>query len=502
MSDTLCDAAILQPGTGAFLAETHGLVIDGASVPAHSGARRDVINPATGAVIAGVAEAGAEDVALAVGAARRAFDSGIWSGLRPVERERALLRLADLIERDAAVLAEIEVLDNGKTLGMARYGDLVLAVDTMRYMAGWATKIEGSTITPSFHYVPSMRFASHVIRQPVGVVGAIIPWNFPLVMAIWKIAPALAAGCTVVLKPAEDTPLGALYLARLVAEAGIPAGVVNVVTGAGAVGVALVEHPGVDKIAFTGSTEAGQDIQRRAAGTMKRLSLELGGKSPVVIMDDCPVAMAVEGAAGAIFFNQGQVCTAGSRLLIHRSLYEEVLAGLGALADGMVVGDGFDPSVQMGPLVSARQRDRVDGFVQGALAQGARLVAGGTAVAGPGFFYRPTVLADGTPDMTICREEVFGPVVIAMPFDTEEEALALANDTRFGLGASIWTQSLGVANRFAIAFKAGNVWVNAHNLLDPAVPFGGHRMSGYGRELGHAPLELYTEAKTVTYTLL
>lgn len=485
-----------------FLAEPLGLLIDGAETGAAGGARRDVIDPATGRVVASVAEGKARDVDHAVAAARRAFDGGGWSRLKPVERERLLLRLADLMERDAEVLAQLEVLDNGKIWPMARHGDLTIAVDSLRYMAGWATKIEGTTISPSFHYIPGVHFASQTIRQPVGVVGQIIPWNFPLVMAIWKIAPALAAGCTVVLKPAEDTPLSALYLARLITEAGFPAGAVNIVTGGSEAGIALVEHGGVDKIAFTGSTEVGIEIQKRAAPTMKRLSLELGGKSPVVVMGDCPVPMAIEGAAGAIFFNHGQVCTAGSRLLVHSSIYDAVVSGLGAAADAMVLGGGFDPGAQMGPLVSGKQRDRVDGFVRGALAQGARLVAGGHAPVGEGFFYRPTVLADGTPDMTICQEEVFGPVVIAMPFDTEEEALALANDTRFGLGASIWTQSLATANRFAFGLKAGNVWVNAHNILDPAVPFGGHRLSGYGRELGHAPLDLYTEAKSVTVTLM
>lgn len=502
MTEPACQTALLGETARAFVAQTHGLFIDGRFVPAAGGQTRAVVDPATGLVVAHVAEGGATDVDLAVAAARAAFDGGEWSTLRPNARERLLLRLADLIERDADVLAQLEVLDNGKTLGMARHGDLAIALDSLRYMAGWATKIEGTTISPSFSYVPHLRFASQVLRQPVGVVGQIIPWNFPLVMAIWKIAPALAAGCTVILKPAEDTPLSALYLAGLIAEAGFPKGAVNIVTGATEAGIALVEHAGVDKIAFTGSTEVGQDIQRRAAATMKRLSLELGGKSPVVIMPDCPVAMAVEGAAGAIFFNHGQVCTAGSRLIVHRSLYEEVIAGLGAAADAMTLGSGFDPAAQMGPLVSAKQRARVAGFVEGALAQGARLVGGGTVPEGPGFFHRPTVLADGTPEMTICREEVFGPVVIAMPFDTEDEALALANDTRFGLGASVWTQGLGAANRFAQGLKAGNVWINAHNLLDPAVPFGGHRQSGYGRELGQSPLELYTEAKSVTVTLM
>jgi phenylacetaldehyde dehydrogenase len=483
-----------------FLAQPLRMLVNGAFV-AGQGGDMAVINPATGAVVAQAPVADRADIDTAVQAARLAFDKGPWATVRPVERERLLLRLADLIERDADTLAQLETLDNGKILGMARHGDLALALDSLRYMAGWATKIEGTTVSPSFAYVPHMRFTSQTLRRPVGVVGQIIPWNFPLVMAIWKIAPALAAGCTVVLKPSEDTPLSALYLARLVVEAGFPEGVVNILPGAAEAGIALVEHPLVDKIAFTGSTQVGQDIQRRAAASMKRLSLELGGKSPVVVLEDCDPDEAAQGAAGAIFFNHGQVCTAGSRLLVHRSLYEPVLERLAAIADGMVLGDGFDPATQMGPLVSARQRDRVAGFVEGARAQGARLIAGGHAPDRAGFFYRPTIFADVAPTMTLARDEVFGPVLAVMPFDTEEEALALANDTCFGLGASVWTKDLTRAWRFAEGLKAGNVWINAHNLLDPAVPFGGHRLSGYGRELGHAPLELYTEAKSVTLNL-
>jgi len=494
--------AKLGDAARAFIASRPGLLIGGQDVPATSGARRDVIDPSTGIVVTDVAEGGSADVDKAVAAARAAFESDGWRNLRPLARERLLHRLADLIERDADILAEIEVIDTGKILPMARHGDITIALDSLRYMAGWASKIEGTTISPSFSYIPQVSFSSRTVRQPVGVVGQIIPWNFPLVMAIWKIAPALAAGCTVVLKPAEDTPLTALYLGRLIAEAGFPAGAVNIVTGGREIGVALVEHPDVDKIAFTGSTAAGQDIQRRAAETMKRLSLELGGKSPVVVLEDCPVPMAVEGAAGAIFFNHGQVCTAGSRLLIHRSIYESVVQGLGQAAGAMMLGAGLDPASQMGPLISARQRDRVAGYVTTALEQGARLIAGGHAPEGEGFFYAPTVLADGTADMTIFREEVFGPVVIAMPFDTEAEALALANDSCFALGASVWTQNLNAANRFAAGLRAGSVWINAHNILDPSVPFGGWKMSGYGQELGHSAVDLYTESKSITMPLL
>jgi phenylacetaldehyde dehydrogenase len=384
---------------------------------------------------------------------------------------------------------------------MARHGDLNIAIDSLRYMAGWATKIEGTTINPSFAYIPDMQFTSQTLREPVGVVGQIIPWNFPLVMAVWKIAPAIAAGCTVVLKPAEDTPLTALRLGQLICEAGFPDGVVNIVTGDAEPGAALVDHPGVDKIAFTGSTEVGQIIQRRAADSMKRISLELGGKSPVVILKDADIGMAVQGAAQAVFFNHGQVCTAGSRLFVERPIYDAVMEGLAQVAEGFTLGSGFDPSAQMGPLVSAKQRERVQGFLDLGQEQGGRLIAGGKAVDGAGFFFRPAVFADVRPDMTIYREEIFGPVLAATPFDDLEAATAMANDSSYGLGASVWTNNLSLANRMVRKLKAGTVWVNCHNLLDPAVPFGGYKMSGYGRELGHVARDLYTESKSVTIAL-
>ena len=483
-----------------FVSGPLGMLVDGAWVESETGRTITVSDPATGLPITTVPAGSAGDVDRAVAAARRAFE-GSWANVRPVERERMLLKLADMLEARADEFAELETLDNGKILMMARHGDLSLAVDSLRYMAGWATKIEGTTISPSFAYVPDMQFTSYTLREPVGVVGQIIPWNFPLVMAVWKIAPALAAGCTVVLKPAEDTPLTALRLGQLICEAGFPEGVVNIVTGDAEPGQALVDHPDVDKIAFTGSTEVGKIIQQRAAGTMKRLSLELGGKSPVVILKDADINMAVQGAAQAVFFNHGQVCTAGSRLFVERPIYDAVIDGLAQVADGFKVGSGFDPEVQMGPLVSQEQRARVQGYLDKGISEGGRLVAGGTAMDGPGYFLRPAVFADVKPEMTIYREEIFGPVLASTPFDDLDEVTAMANDSSYGLGASIWTNNLQYANRFIRKLKAGNVWVNAHNLLDPSVPFGGYKMSGYGRELGHAVQDLYTESKSVTMAL-
>lgn len=500
MSDIIDQKSRLGDAARAFVSAPARMLIDGQWVESESGRTITVTDPATGLPITTTPAATAGDVDKAVKAARRAFE-GTWSSFRPVQRERLLLKLADLLEQNADELAQIETIDNGKLLMMARYGDLNIAIDTLRYMAGWATKIEGTTISPSFAYIPDMQFTSHTLREPVGVIGQIIPWNFPLVMAVFKIAPALAAGCTVVLKPAEDTPLTALRLGQLICEAGFPEGVVNIVTGDAEPGAALVDHPDVDKIAFTGSTEVGQIIQRRTADTMKRVSLELGGKSPVVILKDADIGMAVQGAAQAVFFNHGQVCTAGSRLFVERPIYDAVMEGLAQVAEGFVLGSGFDETSQMGPLVSAKQRERVQSFLDIGQEQGGRLIAGGKAVDGAGFFFKPAVFADVRPDMTIYREEIFGPVLAATPFDEVENAVAMANDSIYGLGASVWTNNLSLANRVTRKLKAGTVWVNCHNLLDPSVPFGGVRMSGYGKELGHSARDLYTEAKSVTIAL-
>ena len=500
MPSPIDQKTLLGAAASSFVASDRRMLVGGEWVAAASGQTAAVIDPATGLVVTHVPVGGAEDIDRAVAAARRAFD-GVWAACRPVQRERLLLRLADLLEQNADELAELETLDNGKLLTMSRHGDLKIAIDSLRYTAGWATKIEGATISPSFDYVPHLSFTSYTLREPIGVVGQIIPWNFPLVMAIWKIAPALAAGCTVVLKPAEDTPLTALRLGQLICDAGFPDGVVNIVTGAAAAGEALVGHPDVDKIAFTGSTAVGQMIQRRAADTMKRLSLELGGKSPVIILKDTDIDMAVQGAAQAVFFNHGQVCTAGSRLFVERPIYDKVMQGLAEAASSIVLGSGFKPDSQMGPLVSARHRERVQSYLERGRREGGRLIAGGEPIDGPGYFFRPAVFADTSASMAIRREEVFGPVLAATAFDDVNDVAALANDSDYGLGASVWTNNLTLANQLVRKIKAGSVWVNAHNILDPAVPFGGYKMSGYGREHGHAAVDLYTESKSVTVCL-
>lgn len=496
MSAVLDQKAKLGGAARSFVSSPLKMLIGGEWVNSVSGQTITVNDPATGLAITTVPAGDCADIDKAVLAARRAFE-GSWSTLRPSHRERMLLKLADLLEAHADEFAELETVDNGKLLMMARHGDLNIAIDSLRYMAGWTTKIEGTTISPSFSYVPDVEFTSHTLREPVGVVGQIIPWNFPLVMAVWKIAPALAAGCTVILKPAQDTPLTALRLGQLICEAGFPDGVVNIVTGAAEPGAALVNHPGVDKIAFTGSTQVGQSIMRTASDSMKRISLELGGKSPVVILKDADINMAVQGAAQAIFFNQGQVCTAGSRLFVERPIYDKVMDGLAEVASGLKLGSGFDETAQMGPLISAKQRARVQGYLEIGQKQGARLIAGGEADDGPGFFFKPAVFADVQPDMTIYREEIFGPVLAATPFDDVETAVKLANDSIYGLGASVFTNNLTLAHRVVRGLKAGSVWVNCHNLLDPAVPFGGCKMSGYGKELGSAARDLYTEGKSV-----
>ncbi|KIN89780.1 aldehyde dehydrogenase family protein [Thauera sp. SWB20] len=478
------------------------MAIGGEWVEALGGGMLEVVDPASGQVFDRVPAGEATDIDRAVAAARRAFEQGDWPRMRPVDRERLLLRLAELVEAHAQELAEIEALDNGKPVTMARAVDVALVVDFLRYMAGWATKIEGSTMEVSVPLVRDREFFGYTRREPVGVVGAIIPWNFPLLMVAWKAGPALASGCTMVLKPAEETPLSALRFAELVQQAGYPAGVFNVVTGHGhSAGAALAAHKGVDKVAFTGSTEIGKLVGKAALDNMTRVSLELGGKSPVIVLDDADPAVAAAGAAQAIFFNQGQVCCAGSRLYVHKSRFERVVEGLSGIAADMKLGAGIEPSTQIGPLVSAVQQQRVLGYIRSGFEEGARALAGGAAGEGEGYFVKPTVLVDTRDDMRVVREEIFGPVVVAMPYDDLDEVARRANDTPYGLGASIWSNDLSRVHRLVPKIKAGTVWVNCHNILDASMPFGGYKQSGIGREMGRAVLDLYTEGKSVIMAL-
>ncbi|WP_455286853.1 aldehyde dehydrogenase family protein [Cupriavidus necator] len=473
------------------------MIIDGRQVTSMSGKTMDIFNPATGEAIAQVPAGQANDIDCAVQAAHRALHAGPWTDMAPAEREWLLLKLADLVEAHGDELAAMETANQGKLLSYARAIEVNGSVQWLRYMAGWATKIEGSTLDVSMPGSPGTRYRASTRRVPVGVVGAIVPWNFPLLMAVWKIAPALAAGCTVVLKPAEETPLTALRLGELALRAGIPPGVLNVVTGEGAeAGAALVAHPLVSKISFTGSTEVGREIGAQCGRQLKHSALELGGKSPVIVLEDCDVERAIAGAASAIFFNHGQVCTAGSRLYVARALFERVVTGVATVAKDIRLGAGNDPQAQMGPMVSLRHQKRVQSLIATGVAEGATLLAGGDDIDRPGYYIQPTVFANaGIKPLTLTREEVFGPVLVAMPFDSEEEALAMANDSVYGLGASVWTNRLDAAYRFADRLHAGTVWVNAHNLVDPNLPFGGVKASGIGREHGRAAIEAYTEIR-------
>ncbi|HHH9268726.1 TPA: aldehyde dehydrogenase family protein [Pseudomonas aeruginosa] len=492
------DSRIL-PEVVDFLGRPGQLLIDGDFVEAASGKRLEVINPANEKIIATVAEADAVDTDRAVQAARRAFD-GLWSCTSAAERGRLMWKLADLVEQHAEEFAQLDSLDNGKPVVAARNGDVPIAVSVFRYYAGWSTKISGQTNAISW---PG-DWLGYTLREPIGVVGQIIPWNFPLVSAAWKIAPALATGNTVVLKSAEQTPLSAILLGQLILEAGFPPGVVNIITGLGEnVGAALAAHPSVDKISFTGSTTVGRLILQAAAGNLKKVSLELGGKSPVVVFDDADLELTIPGVAQAIFANQGEVCTAGSRLYVHECVYDRVVEGVAKIARDIRLGDGLDETTEMGPLVSRQQLDRVAGYVGIGQAEGAELVVGGARIGDRGFFMQPTVFASGNRSMRIVQEEIFGPVVCAMPFkDGDVDAVVQeANDSPYGLAASVWTQNLGLAHKVARRFHAGSVWINCHTVIDPAQPFGGYKQSGWGRELGEEALHSYTEVKAITAKL-
>ena len=477
------------------------LLIDGKRFDSRSGETFDTLNPATGEVLARVAKGNAADIDLAVSAARRSFEQPTWRRMNGYERGNLLLRLADLIERDAEELAVLECLDNGKPARLTRLVEVEGAIKTFRYFAGWTTKFGGETLPVSPR--GGAEILNYTTREPVGVAGLIVPWNYPLSMAAWKVAPALAAGCAVVLKPAEQTPLTALRLGELALEAGFPPGVLNVVTGFGDAGAALVAHPGVDKIAFTGSTEVGKEIVRACAGNLKKVSLELGGKSPHIVFPDADLDAAATAVANGIFFNQGQTCTAGSRLYAHASCFERIVDAVGGIARKLKIGDGLQPDTDLGPLASQEQWDRVNRYVGIGRDEGAKLVTGGRRPPGldRGYFFEPTVFADTTAQMRVVREEIFGPVLTALAWNDIDDLIEKANDSVYGLSAGIWTQNIKHAHRAAAALKAGTVWINCYNLVDPSTPFGGFKQSGWGREHGRQAMELYSEVKSVWVNL-
>lgn len=492
-ADTLLSRYSVPDDVGRYLRRPLGMLIDGHWVGACSGECVDVVEPSSGLVLTRIPGGDEADIERAVSAARRAHEDGRWRKLTPARREEVLLRLADLLQADAEFLSVLETLDNGKPISASRAIDTPDAIRFARYMAGWATKLHGTTRTLS----SADRALGMTLREPIGVVGAITPWNLPLNMAVQKVIPALVAGCTVVLKPAELTSLTALRLGEHALEAGVPPGALNIVTGTGSqAGEALVRHPDVAKITFTGSTAIGIRIGQLAMQSMTRLTLELGGKSPMIVLPDCDLDRTAQGVIDGIFANAGQICCAASRLYAHSSVFDALLERVAARAGALQIGPGLDPRTDLGPLVSQRQMKRVRGYIERGVADGATVRTGGEAF-GPGYFIQPTVLTDVASHSPLAREEIFGPVLVASPFESDEQAIRLANDTRYGLAASVWSNDLRRVRMFVDNLRAGTVWINAHNPVDPSLPFGGYGLSGFGREGGAEQLDSYLETKAV-----
>lgn len=491
----------ILPSVAGFLESPVMMVIGNEKVASDTSETLAVFNPATGQKIAEVPKGNAQDIDKAVRAARGAL-KGEWSRMRPADRQRVMLKLADLIEANGEELAQLETLNNGKSVMLSRMIEVGASADYMRYMAGWATKIEGSTIDVSISVPPGAKYHAYTRKEPVGVVGAITPWNFPLNMAVWKIAPALACGCTVVIKPAEETPLTTVRLVELCLEAGLPPGVVNVVTGTGEeAGAALTAHPGVQKLAFTGSTEVGKLIGVQAMQDMKRVTLELGGKAPMIMFDDMDMDQLGVAAGIGVFFNSGQTCCAGTRIYAQKGIFDKVCDFLADMTRSLSIGSGLDPANQINPMVSAKHQSHVNACIARGLAQGAKPLLNSGSYEGPGFFVRPEIFTAVDQKMSIMQDEVFGPVVTVTPFKDPDDAIVMANDTRFGLGASIWTTNLNTMHKYVPQIEAGTVWVNAHNLPDQNMPFGGYKQSGIGREHGRAALDNYLETKSVCIAL-